>query len=704
MAGTSDFELVEEIKSGQPNALGTLFNRHSPALYEFIYLVIGDRDQAARLLEETFVRAHSLMEGLSDRELVRGWLYGIAREASLTFLRQKNWLNSLPPSDEPSVSGLPGDIWRAARAMPAFHRAVLVVEDLHGLSPTEKAHALAVARTDLVRLVEEARRTFNAQFDMQARQQGRPLSALIDPERLWGMRRRVGSEGSLFGYLPQVILPESLAATVRQKVLASTRSTGTGKPAPAAVPAPKPSLDSKTTARPVPPPPPTFTASIPMSSSSADLSGSFTPPPPRTPRTTNQGWDARAFGIIIAVALLITAIAACAAYIFTRDSKVPVISHIEPGDGETLASGSRVGIIANYGDDRAINIKGIVLIVDGRDVTNQSLISDTTLSFVSDFDSGQHVILLEVRDTSGNKASKAWQFNVAATIEPTATPTVTPTPTLVGSATATPTSTTTPTITGTRSPLPVINAFSANQTVVARGTPVLLTWSVANADLVYLDKDKVDLSGSRLVTPDKTINYQLIVSNGAGTVDRTLTITVQEFPDLIVSDIALTPLNQISFAIRNDGTADVTRNFLIQVTANNVVIESDRPISALPAGQEARLTIPSYTVLNTQNVIVRVNILREVQESNFNNNELARTLAGPTPTLTPSVTPSNTPTQTFTPTPTFTPSNTLTPTNTRTLTSTPTPSNTRTFTPTPTPSNTTTNTPTFTPTRTATPP
>ncbi len=699
MAGTSDFELIEEIKSGQMGALGTLFNRYSPALYEFIYLVIGDRDQAARLLEETFVRAYSLMEGLNDRELVRGWLYGIAREASLTFLRQKNWLNSLPPSDEPSVSGLPGDIWRAARAMPAFHRAVLVVEDLHGLSPTEKAHALSVARTDLARLVEEARRTFSAQFDMQARQQGRPLSALIDPERLWGMRRRVGTEGSLFGYLPQVVLPESLAATVRQKVLASTRSAGVPKVASPPSSSPKPPPIPKPTPRPTPSPPPSiFTAREETSSTSSippDItSGAL--PPSRPPGAPSQGWDARAFGIIITVALLITLIAACSAYIFTRDGTLPVITHIEPADGETVASGARVGIVAMYHDDRAVNIKGIVLIVDGRDATSQALISDTTLNYVSDLDPGQHVILLEVRDTSGNKASKAWQFNVAAPLEATATPTITPTPT--GSSTATPVTsrTITPTVTGTRSPLPVINAFSANQTVITRGTSVLLTWSVSNADLVYLNQDKVDLSGSRLITPDKTTNYQLIANNAAGTVDRTITITIQELPDLIVSDIALTPLNQITFAIRNDGTADVTRNFLIQVTANNVVIESDRPVSALPAGQEARLTIPNYTVISTQNIIVRVNLLREVQEANYNNNELTRTLAGPTPTLTPTntqtntLTPTNTPTNTFTPTPTFTPSNT--PTQTFTAT----PTNTRTFTPTSTPSITQTPTPTRT--------
>ena len=249
MASPSDRELLSAIQQGRRDALGALFDRHAPALYEFIYRIVGDRDQTARLLEEIFARAYSLATTVGEQESIRGWLYGLAREAAVNFLRQRNWLDALPPSDEPSVSGLAGDIWRAARAMPAFHREVLVVEELHGLSPSEKARALNVARTDEQRLLDEARRSFNHQFDVQARQQGRPLSAQIDPQRIWGLQRRAGSEGSLFGYLPSVVLPDSLAAMARIKILASTRG--------AAMPTPPPAPPRVSTPPPIPAPTPT---------------------------------------------------------------------------------------------------------------------------------------------------------------------------------------------------------------------------------------------------------------------------------------------------------------------------------------------------------------------------------------------------------------------------------------------------------------
>jgi RNA polymerase sigma-70 factor (ECF subfamily) len=217
----SDHELIAELNQGHRHALGDLFDRYSADLYDFIYRVIGDRDQAARLLEEIFERLPSATSKLSEQVSLRGWLYSLARDLALNFLRQKDGLEELLATDEPGVPGLVGDIWNAARTMPAFHRAVLVIEELHGLSPTEKARALGVMRTDLPRLVEEATKSFNAQFDVLARQHGRPASAQIDPEHTWGLQRRFGTQGSLFGYLPTVSLPESLAEMIRAKVYAA---------------------------------------------------------------------------------------------------------------------------------------------------------------------------------------------------------------------------------------------------------------------------------------------------------------------------------------------------------------------------------------------------------------------------------------------------------------------------------------------------
>lgn len=656
MTSKSDHDLILEMREGDRNALGELFDRYSPALYEFIYRIIGDRDQTARLLEEVFQRVPAGASTLVDHLPVRGWLYGLAREIALGFLRQKGWLDALPPSTEPSVSGLAGDIWRAARAIPAFHRAVLVVEELHGLSPTEKAHALGIARTDFPRLLEEARRLFNTQFDVQARQQGRPLAGQIDPERIWGMHRRLGTTGSLFGYLPAFVLPESLAATVRARVLASARMIAAAPPAP--------SEEITVEREPV-----EEAESLPL------------------PETVSifDGCAWRWIFAALAIALVLIGAAIGIGYLVTRDASAPVISQIEPAHeailpynpiaGTTL---TRVNIRASYRDDRAVDVRSIKLVVDGRDVTAQAVVGDSTTTFTADFDRGKHVVLIEVRDVAGNRASRAWQFDIAAPPEPTTSPTLIATLTpLPMTPTLTPTPTRLATGTATAPAPPIVTMFTASPATITRGAPSLLQWNVANAEQVFLNQERVEAAGSRLVSPTTTTTYYLIASNSGGTTTMSVVITVQDLPDLTVTDISLLPTNQIVYTVRNIGNGDVTRAFLIQVMVGSAVVQSERPVASLPSQQEARLVVPNYILVGTQSVSVNVNMLQEVQESNYNNNILIRTLIGATPT--PTDTPTATPTSTATSTPTLTP--TATPTATPTHTSTPTP----TFTATPSP-------------------
>jgi len=109
---------------------------------------------------------------------------------------------------------------------------------------------------------------------------------------------------------------------------------------------------------------------------------------------------------------------------------------------------------------------------------------------------------------------------------------------------------------------------------------------------------------------------------------------------MVVTDISLSPTGQIIYAIRNSGVGDVTQPFLIQVLVDNGGVDSNRKVSSLGVGQEISLFVPNYTLAGTHSVTVRLNSDLAVQESNYRNNELIRTLSGPTPTPSPTLTPS----------------------------------------------------------------
>ncbi len=654
MVARSDRELVDDIRAGRREALGTLFDRYSPPLYEFIYLLSGDRSQSARLLEQVFARAPAAFQALGPQDSIRGWLYSLAREATLAYLSQRGWLEALPALSEPAPADLRGDIWRAARAMPAFLRAVLIVEELHGLSPTEKARALNVARTDWPRVVEDARRAFTQRFDEIARQQGLPPSSAIDPERAEGIQRRAGMPGSLFGYLPVVVLPDALASTARSRVLSNTRLASAVTPRPATLPPPAPPREPSV-------------VMVPDRDEYAPTRLAFLP----------EGCSLPAVLTALVVAMVITAIAACVGLFVIRDSSAPTITRVEPAENAVvdIASGTattRLVISASFQDNRAVDIASVRLFVDNRDVTTQALITGTSISYPVDLAPGQHTVLVQLRDTSGNPASRAWQFTLGAAIgpTPTETPTLTATP-----LPPTGTPTLSPTPTNTPPPLPVINAFTASETNVPADRPVTLSWSVAGADIVFLNQDRVDPVSSRTLSLKTTTTFHLIANNAGGTVEKAITITVQNVPDVTVSDIAVSAAGQLSYTIKNLGPGDVTQMFLIQVFVDNTPVDSNRRVASLPAGQDVTLSVPNYTFSGTHLVTVRLNATQEILETNFGNNDATRTLTGPAPTPTSTGTraPTNTPTRTATPPPSATATRTPPPppTNTPTATAAP---------------------------------
>jgi hypothetical protein len=245
---------------------------------------------------------------------------------------------------------------------------------------------------------------------------------------------------------------------------------------------------------------------------------------------------------------------------------------VEPQDGAILPLETRVVVQAVYSDDRGVDVNSVRLVLDSHDVTLQSTVSDTSVSYAAELGPGQHIALVALKDTAGNPASQTWTFTLSAgTPTPSPSPTSTPLPT----ATNSPTSTPAPTATNAPTPSPVPTATQTPQ---------------------------------------------------------------PRLPDLVVTDISLSPSGQIIYAIGNSGTGDLTQPFLIQVYVDNVIVDSNRKVSSLGAGQEISLYVPNYTLSGTHAVTVRVNSDLAVQESNNRNDELIRTLYGLTPTPSPTPT------------------------------------------------------------------
>ena len=92
-----DAELVARAKTADPQALTTIYERYSPAIFRYIYYRVGDADMAEDLRAEVFLH---MLEGL-DRYEDRGWplsswLYRIAHDRTIDALRYQSVRKQIP--------------------------------------------------------------------------------------------------------------------------------------------------------------------------------------------------------------------------------------------------------------------------------------------------------------------------------------------------------------------------------------------------------------------------------------------------------------------------------------------------------------------------------------------------------------------------------------------------------------------------------
>lgn len=137
--------------------LEDVFRAHQQAVFAYFLRLVGTRQDAEELTQETFVRACSAALRFRGDSSVRTWLFGIARRVLLEAARAGLFERrpELPP-DVPSRSEDPDDrldLERALASLRIADREALVMVDVLGFEPIEVASMVGVtADTFRVRL------------------------------------------------------------------------------------------------------------------------------------------------------------------------------------------------------------------------------------------------------------------------------------------------------------------------------------------------------------------------------------------------------------------------------------------------------------------------------------------------------------------------------------------------------------------------
>ncbi len=159
---SDDHRLIADCLQGNTAAFGDLVRRYQDRLFNTVYRMVDNAEDAQDVVQEAFLHAYQSLESFKGDSLFFTWLYRIAVNTAISFKRKKRLLvrfdgpggeSVLEPLD-PSELTRPGHaleqaeqeqrIHKALSRLSPEHRAVLVLKDMEGQKYEEMAESLGV--------------------------------------------------------------------------------------------------------------------------------------------------------------------------------------------------------------------------------------------------------------------------------------------------------------------------------------------------------------------------------------------------------------------------------------------------------------------------------------------------------------------------------------------------------------------------------
>src|SRR5687768_17341130 len=159
-----DHELIRRVQSGDQRAFRTLVDRHRRRAFAIAIGLVRDEQDALDIVQEAFVRVYRGIDAFSGAASFFTWLYRIVKNLSIDLMRrpgyQRDLATELGAGHESLVLGRPDPdpldavrrkeiaraLARALEELPDYHRGVILMREVEGLSYEEMASAMGVSK------------------------------------------------------------------------------------------------------------------------------------------------------------------------------------------------------------------------------------------------------------------------------------------------------------------------------------------------------------------------------------------------------------------------------------------------------------------------------------------------------------------------------------------------------------------------------
>lgn len=147
----SDAALIEEIRKGDTDALGALYERHAGLLLAVAFRLLQSVADAEDVVHDVFVGLPEALRRYQERGALVPWLRKITARVALAKTREANRHESVSLADAGELEQRQRDIHgvitleQAMQQLSPSLRAVLVLKEIEGFSHAEVAALLEIS-------------------------------------------------------------------------------------------------------------------------------------------------------------------------------------------------------------------------------------------------------------------------------------------------------------------------------------------------------------------------------------------------------------------------------------------------------------------------------------------------------------------------------------------------------------------------------
>ena len=170
-----DSQVIDMVRKGNTDSFADIIERYQSPVFRYLYRLTGNYETALDLRQDTFLRAYKGIIKDEVKVSFKAWLYRIATNNALQFLRRKRVISFVSlkhaseedtagPGDPAAAIGEKADVREALVRVPREQRVCMVLHFVEGFKYREIAETLGISeeavRKRVARGSEEFRRLY----------------------------------------------------------------------------------------------------------------------------------------------------------------------------------------------------------------------------------------------------------------------------------------------------------------------------------------------------------------------------------------------------------------------------------------------------------------------------------------------------------------------------------------------------------------